>query len=84
MVFFVVIACVLVLLSLGMVSLALPGASICCLSSDCHARDAWCTCHRGCVFVVVVAAACKLLLLARLVVQISAALIVRVIGVLAM
>ncbi len=45
----------LVLSSLKRVSLALPGNSLGCLSSDRHVRDAWCTCHRGCVFLLLFA-----------------------------
>jgi hypothetical protein len=41
----------LVLLSLGTMSLALPGV-ICCLSSNCFAGDTWCTCHSGCGFLL--------------------------------
>ncbi len=51
MVFFVVVACACSV-SLGMVSLTLPGDSICCLSSNCCARDAWCTCHNGFLFLL--------------------------------
>jgi hypothetical protein len=54
MVFFIVIL-TLVLLYLGMVSLALPGDSICGLSSNCRVHDAWRTCHDGFVF----CSACK-------------------------
>jgi hypothetical protein len=48
------------LLSLKTVSLALPGDSICYLSSDCWACDAWRTCHDGffLFFFVVVCACC--------------------------
>ncbi len=65
-VFFLLSLLALVLLSLGTVSLALPGNSICCLSSNPHTSDAWCTCTTA-VFFVVVAATNKLLLFARLV-----------------
>ncbi len=71
----------LVLSLLKTVSLALPGNSLHCLSSDCCGCDAWCTCHGGCVFVCL-GAVCKLLLLSvHFVAQISAALVMQVIGV---
>jgi hypothetical protein len=50
MIVFLLSLLALVLLSLGLVSLALPGDSICGLSSDRCTRDLWRTCHNGFVF----------------------------------